>query len=93
MVAQAYTDLKGDSAFFGKLFDLISYNYNWFLDVQLDCLAYGQMGPAEKVIRSKDGQKQYLVITYRRGGEQYRLQAPLHFSAYFERSPLYFKHP
>ena len=51
------------------------------------------MGPAEVTIRSRDGQKQYLVISYRRGGEVHRLKVPVHFSTYAARSPMYIKHP
>ena len=65
----------------------------YFLDCQLDSLAYDQMGPAHEIIRSKDGQKLYLVISYRRGRQIHRLKVPLHYSGYYSRSPMFFKHP
>ena len=64
-----------------------------FLDLELDCLSYNQMGPAEEVIRSKDGTKMYLVITYKRGGRFHELKVPLHFSSYFARPPIFVQHP
>ena len=61
-------------------------------DMQLDCLAYNQMGPADTVIRSKDGEKMYVIITYKRGGKFYELKVPKFFSAYFERPFIYIRH-
>ena len=60
--------------------------------MQLDCLSYDQMGPFELVIRSKEGERMYLVITYKRGGKFYELKVPKYFSAYFERSFIYIRH-
>ena len=64
----------------------------YILDLQLDCLSYNQMGPAERVIRSKDGEKMYVVITYKRGGKFYELKVPKFFSAYFERPYIFIRH-
>ena len=60
--------------------------------MQLDCLSYDQMGPAEVVMRSRDGEKQYVIITYKRGGKFYELKVPRFFSAYFERPFIYIQH-
>ena len=51
------------------------------------------MGPAQDVMNDKNGTKQYLVISYRRGGAIHRLKVPLHYSSYYGRSPMFFQHP
>ena len=63
------------------------------LDLSLDCLAYDQMGPAATCIRSTTGEKMYLVISYKRAGQFHELKVPIHYSAYFERPLIYFRHP
>ena len=63
-----------------------------FLDMELDCLSYSQMGPAELVIRSRDGEEMYLVISYKRGGKFFKLKVPKFFSTYFLRPVLFIKH-
>ena len=58
----------------------------------MDCISYELMGPAAKIVRNKDGERQYIVITYKRGGKFYELKVPRFFSAYFERPPLFVQH-
>ena len=71
---------------------VLRYLLTFSLDLQLDCLSYNQMGPADKIIRSKDGQPMYVIISYKRGGTFHELKVPKHFSAYFERPVLYTRH-
>ena len=71
----------------------VQFSYCKILDLQLDCISYDLMGPAEAVIRTKNGDKLYLIIRYKRSGEFHELKVPKFFSAYFERPSLYMKHP
>ena len=50
------------------------------------------MGPTELCIMDKSGNPMYLTIKYRRSGKTFYLRVPMHFSAYFSRSPIFIKH-
>ena len=60
--------------------------------MELDCLSYNQMGPAELTIRSKDGEEMYIIISYKRSGKFFKLKVPKHFSLYFARPFIFFRH-
>lgn len=62
------------------------------LDMDLDCLAYSQIGPAEKIVRNKNGDKMYIIITYKRSGRFFELKVPKFYSAYYERPYIYIRH-